>query len=161
MAAGASKKAGSRKSAAAAKIGQWTAQKEETFFRELAMVCNVTSALRVAGMMRASRMVYDRRKRDPAFRAAWDEAIGESYAMLELEMLERGRLADNRPPPASKAETRLREIPTALGLQLLRMHRSQVKGKAPSVQRPMRGEKLRDELEKRLSEISRRLGGAG
>jgi len=146
---------------AAAKAGTWTRAKEEIFFRELAMVCNVTSALRAAGMLRASRQVYDRRKRDPEFRASWDEAIGESYAMLEIEMLERARLGDNRPPPASAAEARNRELPTRLGLQLLRLHRSQVKGRVPSAQRPMRGEKLRDELEKRLSEINRRLGGAG
>jgi hypothetical protein len=61
---------------AAAKAGTWTREKEEIFFRELAMVCNVTSALRAAGMLRASRQVYDRRKRDPEFRASWDEAIG-------------------------------------------------------------------------------------
>lgn len=141
--------------------GRWTAEKEKIFFHELAMVCNVTAALRAAGMLRQSRPVYERRKRDPEFRSAWDEAIGESYAMLELEMLERGRLGDKRPPPATKAEARLREIPTALGLQLLRLHRSQVKGRMPSAQRPMRGEKLRDALEKRLAEISRRLGGGG
>jgi hypothetical protein len=156
---GTKRKAGGK--GAAAKAGTWTKEKEEIFFRELAMVCNVTSALRAAGMLRASRQVYDRRKRDPEFRASWDEAIGESYAMLEIEMLERARLGDNRPPPASAAEARNRELPTRLGLQLLRLHRSQVKGRPPSAQRPMRGEKLRDELEKRLSEINRRLGGAG
>jgi hypothetical protein len=147
---------------AAATTGQWTEAKEEIFFHELAMVCNVNAALRAAGMMRASRNVYDRRKRDPEFRVAWDEAITESYGMLELEMLERGRLGDSRPPPANKAEERLREIPSALGLNLLRLHRAHVKGAAPaSAQRPMRGAKLRDDLEKRLSEINRRLGGAG
>ena len=154
-------KAPARRGGAAAKAGQWTPEKEERFFHELAMVCNVTAALRAVGMLRASRSVYQRRKRDPEFRAHWDEAIGESYAMLELEMLERGRLGENRPAPSTDAEKRLREIPTALGLQLLRLHRSQVKGRIPSTQRPMRGQKLRDEIEKRLSEISRRLGGAG
>jgi hypothetical protein len=144
-----------------AETGRWTPAKEEKFFHELAMVCNVQAALRSVGMFRASRAVYQRRKRDPEFRANWDEAIGESYAMLELEMLERGRLGENRPEPSTDAEKRLRDIPTALGLQLLRLHRSQVKGRIPSAQRPMRGEKLRDEIEKRLSEISRRLGGAG
>jgi hypothetical protein len=162
MARGAGKAKAVRKSAAAAKTGQWTRAKEEIFFRELAMVCNVNAALRAAGMMRASRQVYDRRKRDPEFRAAWDEAIVESYAMLELEMLERGRLGDGRPPPATAAEARNRELPTGLGLNLLRLHRAHVKGKAPaSAQRPMRGAKLRDDLERRLSEINRRLGGAG
>ena len=154
-------KAKAARRAAAATAGQWTKAKEEIFFRELAMVCNVTSALRAAGMLSASSKVYDRRKRDPEFRAAWDEAIVESYAMLELEMLERGRLGDTRPPPVSTAEERNREIPTGLGLNLLRLHRAHVKGKAPAAQRPMRGAKLRDDLEKRLSEINRRLGGAG
>ncbi|HEV2746683.1 MAG TPA: hypothetical protein VGW34_05220 [Allosphingosinicella sp.] len=149
------------KPAAKAQPGKWTKAKEEIFFQELAMVCNVTAALRKVGMLRASSKVYERRKRDPAFRASWQEAVGESYAMLELEMLERQRAGANRPAPATKAEERLREIPTALGLQLLRLHQSQVKARPPSAQRPMRGAKLRDELEKRLSEISRRLGGAG
>ncbi len=46
-------------------------------------------------------------------------------------------------------------------MSLLKMHQSRVKGRAPSAQRPMRGAKLRDELEARLAEISRRLGGIG
>jgi hypothetical protein len=76
-------------------------------------------------------------------------------------MLERSRFGDDRPPPASETEKKLREVPTSLGLQLLKMHQGQVRGRAPSAQRPMRGAKLRDELEARLSEISRRLGGIG
>ena len=64
-------------------------------------------------MLRDSRSVYDRRKRDPEFRAKWDEAIGESYAMLELEMLARGRRGEDRAAPKSDAERRLRELPTA------------------------------------------------
>ena len=139
----------------------WTEAKEEMFFGELAMVCNVTAALKAAGMMRARRDVYRRRKRDPEFRAAWDEAIGESYAMLELEMLERARRGDHRPPPANPAEARRREIPDRIAMQLLRQHRDPVKQRSPAFQRPMRGEKLREELERRLAEISRRLGGAG
>jgi hypothetical protein len=147
-AAGAAKGRGGK-----AKQGQWTKEKEEKFFRELAMVCNVTAALRAAGMMRSGGSVYDRRKRDPEFKTAWDEAICESYALLELEMLERGRFGDNRPPPKSETEKRLREIPTALGLSLLKIHAGRVRGRSPSAQRPMRGAKLRDELEARLSVI--------
>ena len=154
-----SKAAGGKR--AGAKPGQWTREKEEIFFRELAMVCNVAAALRAAGMLRASTSVYDRRKRDPEFRAKWDEAIAESYALLELEMLERARHGDDRPPPATPAEARQREIPTRIAMQLLRQHQSAVKGRVPSFQRPMRGHKLRDQLEKRLAEINRRLGGAG
>ena len=136
-------------------------EKDETFFAELAMVCNVTAALKAAKMTKQSGAVYTRRKRDPEYRARWDEAIGESYAMLELEMLERSRHGDNRPPPKTEVERRLRELTDKQALALLRQHKSGVKGQQPHAQRPFRGEKLRDALEKRLSEISRRLGGIG
>ncbi len=135
--------------------------KDEIFFRELAMVCNVRAALKAAGMARQSSQVYDRRKRDPEFRCKWDGAVDESYAMLELEMLERGRHGDNRPAPATEAEKRLRELSDRQAMQLLRQHKSQVKGLQPHAQRPLRGEKLRSTLEKKLAEISRRLGGIG
>lgn len=138
--------------------GKWTKEKEAVFFHELAMVCNVSAALRACGMLSARFTVYQRRKEEPEFRAAWDEAIGESYALLELEMLERRREGDTRPPPATTAEARLREVSNSLAMRLLRHHQCKVKGKPPSAQRPMRGAKLRDEVEKRLAEISRRLG---
>ncbi len=150
-----------KRGAAGKRQSLWTKEKEEIFFHELAMVCNIRAALEAAGLVRASRSVYDRRKRDPEFRAAWHEAICESYALLELEMLERSRFGDNRPAPKTEAEKKLREVPTSLGLSLLKMHRGEVRGRAPSAQRPMRGAKLRDQLEARLSEISRRLGGIG
>jgi len=140
------------------KQGQWTPEKEAIFFHELAMICNVAAALRKAGMVRFTSRVYERRKRDPEFRTAWNEAVAESYAMLELEMLARGRAGDKRPAPGNEAEKRLREISTSLGLQLLKLHQSQMRGRAPAAQRPMRGAKLRDQLEARLDEIARRLG---
>ncbi len=160
-AAGAASGGAAKRSGAKTAQKLWTKEKEETFFHELAMVCNIRAALEAAGLVRASRSVYDRRKRDAEFQAAWHEAICESYALLELEMLERGRFGDNRPPPRTEAEKKLREVPTSLGLSLLKMHRGEVRGRAPSAQRPMRGAKLRDQLEARLSEISRRLGGIG
>ncbi len=140
------------------KAALWTKEKEAIFFRELATVCNVAAALRAAGMARAGSQVYERRKRDPEFRAGWDEAIAESYAMLELEMLERSRFGDRREAPKNEKEARLREIPTSLALQLLKLHQSQMRSRAPAAQRPMRGAKLRDEIEARLAEIARRLG---
>jgi hypothetical protein len=156
------KAAAERKGATANKKKEgWTKAKEEIFFRELAMVCNVVAALREAGMGHAGTSVYDRRKRDPLFRRQWEVAVTESYALLELEMLERSRMGDNRPPPADEGERKRREVSTTLGMNLLKLHRSQVRGRPAPVQRPLRGAKLRDELEARLSEISRRLGGIG
>lgn len=147
---------------------KWTKEKEAVFFRELAMVCNVRSALRKAKLMGCSSLAYERRKKDSRFRAAWDEAIDQSYAMLELEMLERVRFGDDRPPPATEAERRLRAIPTALALQLLKLYENRVKarGSAP-VRRaaprpaPARGDSLRRQLEQMLSDFNRRMGGNG
>ncbi|HEV2866387.1 MAG TPA: hypothetical protein VGX37_07715 [Allosphingosinicella sp.] len=155
---------GSKKKTAAAAGGGggagWTKAQEEIFFAELATVCNISAALRAAGVGGDTRDIY-KKKSCPEFRLKWDRAIGESYALLELEMLERARHGDDRPPPATPAEARQREIPTRIALQLLRQHQNLAKGRSPSFQRPMRGHKLRDELEKRLAEIHRRLGGAG
>lgn len=140
--------------------GGWTKAKEEIFFRELATVCNVSAALKAAGLATGVSTLY-RRRRESNFRRQWDEAIAESYALLELEMLERARHGDDRPPPATPAEARQREIPTKIALQLLRQHQRNVKGRVASFQRPMRGHRLRDEIDERLAEINRRLGGAG
>ena len=151
---------GAGRQTAKRKAALWTREREAIFFRELATVCNVAAALRAAGLARATSQVYERRKRDPEFRTSWDDAIAESYAMLELEMLERSRFGDRRAAPKNEKEARLREIPTSLGLQLLKMHQGRMRSRAPFAQRPLRGAKLRDELEARLAEIARRLGGA-
>jgi len=160
MARGSKREKAGRGGGAKSGPGPWTREKEEIFFAELAMVCSVAAALRKAALVRESNRVYERRRRDPEFRARWEEAVAESYAMLELEMLERARYGDDRPPPQTAAEARQREIPTKLAMQLLRQH-DRTRIRPASFQRPLRGHKLRDELEKRLAEINRRLGGAG
>jgi hypothetical protein len=150
---------------------QWTKEKEAVFFRELAMVCNVSSALRKAKLTGCSSLAYERRKTDARFRAAWEEAIDQSYAMLELEMLERVRFGDDRPPPATEAEKRLRAIPTALALQLLKLYENRVKARAAAPARGARiaaaaagrvdGAALRREISEMLSDFNRRMGGEG
>lgn len=146
---------------------KWTKEKEAVFFRELAMVCNVRSALRKAKLTGCSSLAYERRKKDARFRGAWDEAIDQSYAMLELEMLERVRLGDDRPPPETEAERRLRAIPTALALQLLKLYENRVKARSAAPTRPAarltaeRGDALRKRLEQMLSDFNRRMGGNG
>lgn len=148
---------------------KWTREKEAIFFRELAMVCNVRSALRKAKLLGCSSLAYERRKTDARFRAQWEEAIDQSYAMLELEMLERTRFGSDRPPPETEAEKRLRAIPTALALQLLKLYQNRVKARAaaPAQARqaarltPERGDALRRELEQMLSDFNRRMGGNG
>jgi hypothetical protein len=145
---------------------KWTVEKGAVFFRELAMVCNVRAALRKAKLTGCGSLAYERRKTDSRFRAAWEAAIDQSYAMLELEMLERSRFGDDRPPPATEAERRLRAVPTALALQLLRLYENRVKARASAparapaaaARRP-RGDDLRKQLEQMLYDLHRRMGG--
>jgi hypothetical protein len=168
---GKASKTAARPRRGAAKPGiKWTSAKEAVFFRELAMVCNVSAALRKAKLTGCSSLAYERRKTDQRFRAAWEAAIDQSYAMLELEMLERVRFGDDRPPPATEAEKRLRAIPTALALQLLKLYENRVKSRAstpagraraaaPAV-RPDNAA-LRREFDALLSDFNRRMGGNG
>jgi hypothetical protein len=151
---------------------RWTKPKETIFFCELAMVCNVSAALRAAKLAGCSSLAYERRKKDKAFRAAWESAIDQSYAMLELEMLERARFGKDRPPPATEAEKRLRAIPDSLALQLLKLYETRVKARAssapgrgagaaePRLTRQRRAE-LRREFDALLSDFNRRMGGQG
>ncbi len=53
------------------------------FLEVLARTCNVTHAARTAGISRSR--VYDIRKEDAEFAAAWDNAIEEGADALELE----------------------------------------------------------------------------
>jgi hypothetical protein len=164
------KKARSRRATAKATI-KWTVEKEAIFFRELAMVCNVSAALRKARLTGCSSLAYERRKKDARFRAAWEAAIDQSYAMLELEMLERVRFGDDRPPPATEAEKRLRAIPTALALQLLKLYENRVKARgtppaaraarAPTGARRVDRMAQRRAFEAMLSDFNRRMGGQG
>lgn len=167
---GPAKPARKRGKRASPKAGiRWTKAKEAVFFRELAMVCNVRSALRKAKLGTCSSLAYDRRKTDARFRAAWEEAIDQSYAMLDLEMLERVRFGDDRPPPQTEAEKRLRAIPNALALQLLKLYQNRVRSRtaAPAASRgpprltPERGDALRRQIEQMLSDFNRRMGGNG
>jgi hypothetical protein len=144
---------------------RWPKDKEAIFFRELAIVCNVSAALRAAGLPRRSRDVYDRRS-DPAFRARWEDALAESRVLMALELHERARFGDQRPEPANEIEAKLRAVPTALAMQLLKLYEGRAAKAAaaagPAVRRdPERRRALRKELLERLAEFNRRMGGEG
>lgn len=151
---------GKSKRARKAKWPTWTKERREVFFAELAEICNVAAAARAAGFPHA-QAAYNQKKRDPEFKAEWDEAIAEGYSRLELEMLERARFGENRPADLGESGPRQRAIPTALALSLLKLHEIRMRGRGSAVQRPMRGHKLLNEVEARLAEINRRLGGNG
>jgi hypothetical protein len=155
-----------RRKASPPRPTRWPKEKEAIFFRELAIVCNVSAALRSAGLLRRSRDVYDRRS-DAAFRARWEEALAESRVLMALELHERARFGDQRPEPANEIEVKLRAVPTALAMQLLKLYEGRAAkaaaaaGAAPVARDPERRRALRRELMERLAEFNRRMGGAG
>ena len=129
------------------------------FLDELAQTANVMRSARAAGVPVHS--LYQEKRRNPAFGAAWEAVIEEGYDKLELLTLERATYGDAPPPEGeSKVTEKQRAIPNALAVAILKMREARRKPKA-APQRPMRGEKLRDQIEARLAEINRRLGGEG
>jgi hypothetical protein len=137
------------------------------FFRELSMLCNVSEALRRAGLKGQSSAVYDMRRTDAAFRSRWEDAFCESFAMLELEMLERSRFGEDRPAPKTDVEKRLRQVSTRQAMQLLKLYNDRVKARAavaPPAPRRMNRQQaraIRVELDRMLSDFNRRMGGEG
>ena len=160
------KRIGKRKGGQRAKSIGWTAERKDIFFGELAELCNVSAAARAVGYSE-SKPVYEKKKRDPDFAARWEEAVCEGVSRLELELLERARFGENRPADAGISGERQREIPTALALQLLKLHQPRLKAHAEAAARraaprPARGRlSLRAEIEAKLSELNRRFGGEG
>lgn len=67
------------------RIGSFNKAKRKRFLDTLAETCRVNLAVRAAGVARSS--CYRARVRDPAFAAAWDEALGIGYQQLEEALL--------------------------------------------------------------------------
>jgi hypothetical protein len=100
----------------------FTARKQAIFFAELAATCNVSAAARKARI--SDSTVYEHRLRYAAFRARWLEAVRESYARLELAVLDRSLNGTVKTVTrADGSVDRIHEYPNAMALQLLRQHR--------------------------------------
>lgn len=96
-------------------------RKRALFLAELAVTANVAASARVADVLAPT--AYALRRRDEGFRAAWEEALAEGYAQLELQLLERALFGS--PKPAAKGEP-AREFSERLALALLAAHRDTV-----------------------------------
>lgn len=66
---------------------KFTPQKRSLFFDELRVDANVTRCAALCGISR--RHLYDLRRDDPKFRAAWDEAVEVGLAAWEDELTRR------------------------------------------------------------------------
>lgn len=71
-----------------------TLHARETFLSVFRETCNVSEAVRAAGVGR--RTVYDWRDADPVFAAAWDEAEEEAVDALEAAARQRAMTTSDR-----------------------------------------------------------------
>ena len=138
-----------------ARAHQWTARVEARFLGALAATCNVKAACAEVGMHAPS--AYAHRKRWRAFAEAWDAAIEEGYARIEIALLERGCNLFSDPEDIAPIEDHpIAAMTVAEAIHLLHMHKHQVHGagKAPGQTRPPRRMiEVQDELSRRAEAI--------
>lgn len=72
----------------------WTDDKRTGFLTVLSTTCNVSAACRAVD--KSPQSAYVLRNRDATFRRGWRAAISQGYARLEVEMLERALIAEER-----------------------------------------------------------------
>lgn len=108
----------------------WTAEDEAAFLIALAESCNVSEAAREIGRSRTG--AYHRKKTDPRFARAWEEALEMGYAEIEL-MLMRAVLFGSETEEvvidgegAVKTRKVKRHANPAVALRLLTFHRDRM-----------------------------------
>ena len=141
-----------------ARAHQWSARVEARFLGALAATCNVKAACAEVGMSHGS--AYGHRHRWRAFAEAWDAAIAEGYARIEIALLERGCNLFADPGSGDPAEDHPITTMTAeQAIHLLHMHKHQVHGagKAPgkSWRVPPTMDQVRDSILRKLDAIAR------
>jgi hypothetical protein len=133
----------------------WTAERREIFIATLAATCNVAAAVRAAGMHGYS--VYRLRMRDAGFRASWAAALRESYARLELMLLERAMNGTVKTVTRSDGSAQtIHEYPNGLAFQLLKLHRESAR-EAEAEHEPDHMAELRGKLARRLGRLRKRI----
>jgi hypothetical protein len=107
----------------------WT----DKFLKALAAVPNIAAACRLAKVTR--KAAYDRRKADPDFAAAWDEAIDAAVDDLVGEAWRRASFGTERPVFYMGEECGVvQEYSDGLLMFLLKAHRRQVYGDKAQVE---------------------------
>jgi hypothetical protein len=120
-----------RASPARKPLARWTHKRRQHFLMVLTETANVSQSAREAGVSLAA--AYDLKGRDPAFAAAWREALEAGFCEAELAMLrevidgqervETMRVGEER---TLKYEKTIRIRNNSVGLRLLAAHREEV-----------------------------------
>jgi hypothetical protein len=141
---------------------RWTERKRARFLQVLAATCNVQAACRDVKMSDSG--AYGLRRRDATFRRDWRAAIAEGYARLEIEMLERALIAEERVRGAladaatdKDALDMLAKHPQRVAELLYRAHRQTALEHDGAADDDPDGEKALAEIRERVDKLRARL----
>lgn len=155
---------GRRMQVARRKLREWSIADDERFFAELAATCNVEASAHAAGHSGPS--AYGRRMRWPAFAEAWEEALQQGYARVEMRLVQVAADGPRRPHVDGGAPGPA-EFDPQLALHLMRMHGAAVKS-GPARRRgglyPRREpsiEEVQEEVLRKIAAIDRARGRRG
>lgn len=109
--------------------GRWSAAKEAAFLTALEEGANVSRAADAIGM--STEPLYARRRKEPAFFAAWAEAVRGGYLDVEALLIEHAKAVLSGAAPPSHGKRLIGEMSIADAINILTLHRSTVKGGAP------------------------------
>ena len=103
-----------------------TSAQMRAFLDHLAETANVTQSAKVAEV--STSLAYRTRMARPAFKKAWEAALGEGYARLEAYLVSEALVQANA--STSEVTIKSRAQKYRLGLSLLSLHRATVRGDA-------------------------------
>ena len=145
-----------------AKPNAFSLRRQREFLEHLGATCNVTLSAARVGV--GKRTVYHQRMKSEIFRTAWNEALREGYARLEMLLLQHATAGDS--PLFVGGEEVEDDTPfdKHLALELLKQHRGQARtGRERKAhnRRELSIEEVKADLLKRLSHLNKRHGGEG
>lgn len=114
---------------------RWTKRTKAMFLDHLSATCDVAASAGVVGVEPGS--VYSLRRADPAFAAAWGEALAAGYEMLETQLVGHA-LAGGGRAIVNGAVDRTGPIDVDLALKLLGTHRDAIPDRARDRSGPRR-----------------------
>ena len=142
---------------------KWSEAGRAEFIRVLGETWNVAAACRAAKVNYVT--AYRHRKADASFRQAWRQAIAQSYARLEVELLERALIAETRIRSAlataggddAAALEVLTRYPTRLAELLYRTHRQEALEEDAATDQPIDEEESIAALRERVDALRRQV----
>ncbi len=109
--------------------GRWSAAKEALFLTALEEGANVSRAAEAADI--STTALYARRRREPAFAEAWAAAVRGGYLDVEALLIENAKAVLGGAPAEREAGRLTGAMSVADAINILKLHRSAVKGGAP------------------------------